>query len=148
MLFIGLNPSLADSFRDDQTTRKLIGYINRWGYGELIVINLFAKIGKKPNLLKGSIDPIGYLNNTLITYYLLKWAESLHWDLWLGWGSMGSYLNRDLKFMSLLESPWHIRKEFYPFSRGPMAIGKNQKGAPRHPLYLSNQALLTPFKFH
>ena len=37
VVFIGLNPSIADEETDDQTIRKCIGYSKRWRYGKLII---------------------------------------------------------------------------------------------------------------
>ena len=37
VVFIGLNPSIADEETDDQTIQKCIGYSKRWRYGELII---------------------------------------------------------------------------------------------------------------
>ncbi len=40
--FIGLNPSRADLTVDDNTVRKCQMFARRWGYGRLLMLNLFA----------------------------------------------------------------------------------------------------------
>jgi hypothetical protein len=40
--FIGLNPSTADEQVDDPTIRCCIGFARDWGYGGLVMTNLFA----------------------------------------------------------------------------------------------------------
>ncbi len=40
--FIGLNPSIADETIDDPTITRCINYAKAWGYGTLLMTNLFA----------------------------------------------------------------------------------------------------------
>jgi hypothetical protein len=40
--FIMLNPSTADANLDDPTIRRCKGFAKDWGYGRLIIVNLFA----------------------------------------------------------------------------------------------------------
>ena len=42
VLFIGLNPSTADEKEDDPTINKCISYAKSWGYGKVLMANLFA----------------------------------------------------------------------------------------------------------
>ena len=42
VMFIGLNPSTADEINDDITIRRCISYTKQWGYGGIIMSNLFA----------------------------------------------------------------------------------------------------------
>ena len=43
-----LNPSTADAKQDDPTLRRIIGFSYRWGYGGLIVVNLYPFRASKP----------------------------------------------------------------------------------------------------
>lgn len=57
--FIMLNPSKADSTVDDPTICRCIGYTRDWGYGDLVVTNLFALRSTDPKGLRGHPDPVG-----------------------------------------------------------------------------------------
>jgi hypothetical protein len=52
IIFIGLNPSTADENNDDPTIRKCVHYSYQWGFGGLIMVNLFAFRATLPNDLK------------------------------------------------------------------------------------------------
>ena len=41
VLFIMLNPSTADSDNDDLTTIRCINYAKKWGYGGLMIGNIY-----------------------------------------------------------------------------------------------------------
>jgi len=42
VLFVGLNPSTADAHRDDATIRRCTRFARDWGFGQLLVGNLFG----------------------------------------------------------------------------------------------------------
>ena len=66
VLFIGLNPSTADENYDDPTIRRCVDYAHRWGYGGLVMTNLFAFRATLPIDLKNAKFPIGKENNLWI----------------------------------------------------------------------------------
>lgn len=42
VLFIGLNPSIADESEDDPTIRRCINFAKDWGYGGILMTNLLS----------------------------------------------------------------------------------------------------------
>ena len=116
VLFIGLNPSTADENIDDPTIRRCINYAQNWGYGSLLMVNLFAYRATIPTELKNVKNPIGNDNDLHITE-LLKKA-----DLAVAtWGNEGSLLNRDKDVKKIIPNL--------------MCLNINKSGQPAHPLY-------------
>lgn len=124
VLFIGLNPSSADETEDDATIRRCIGFAKRWGFGAILVGNLFAIRSKDPAVLYETKDPIGPGNDV----YLAKMAQEASLIV-AAWGNNGGYRNRSEEVSAL-----------FPQMK---CLGVNKTGEPKHPLYVpSNQALM------
>lgn len=61
ILWIMLNPSVADHDRDDLTIKKCIGFSKLWQASALRVVNIFAYISTDPKELLSWGDPEGAL---------------------------------------------------------------------------------------
>jgi len=59
VMFIGLNPSTADETQDDPTIRRCLGFARYWGFGNLIMMNVYAFRATKPADMKAAKDPVG-----------------------------------------------------------------------------------------
>ena len=127
LIFIGLNPSFGSASDNDPTLRRLIGFAELWGYGSLVVINLFAKISKSPKLLALCNDPVGWKNDFELNTRINYWTTNHFCELWIGWGINGIFMNRNEKLLK------RIKKS----SRHPYVIGLTKEGHPQHPLYIS-----------
>ncbi len=147
IIFIGLNPSNADVSRDDATLRRITGFCRCWGYGILVVANLFARVSTTPQFLKRCNEPIGQCNDKELLGFFLKWSKSPLWDIWLGWGANGSLFNRNVEVMSLMKSFWDKRTSEFPKASGPLTLGVTLNGHPCHPLYLPTSSVLKPFSW-
>ena len=118
VLFVCLNPSTADRLRDDATARVCMNYARRWGFGTLLIGNLFAFRVTDPAALKHAADPIGPGNDRR----LRKLQE--HAALVVcAWGDGGALLARDAQVLAFL--------------RAPHCLTKLGSGRPGHPLYKS-----------
>jgi len=145
IVFIGLNPSKANSSNNDRTLVRIINFCSRWNYKNIYIINLFGLISKSPIQLSKSNDPIGK-NNDLITLKSLEfWREDSNCDLWLGWGDKGQLKGRDRKVLKLIKNFSNLKSNENNYSKRVLSLGLSKKGNPRHPLYMSNQSFLRKF---
>lgn len=125
-LFLLLNPSTADEIKNDPTVERCERYAKSWGYGRLIVANLFAFRATDPKKLKWALDPIGPDNNAWI-----QKAREMS-DLCIcGWGVNGTLYGRGMIVQNAL-------KELGPLH----CLKKTKDGHCSHPLYLKKS--LTP----
>src|ERR1700704_1317927 len=90
--FLMLNPSTADEFKLDPSCTRARVYAERWGYGALIVTNLFGWRATDPQAMKSVRDPVGRGNDAAI----LRAAR----EAAIGggaWGDHGLHLERSSK---------------------------------------------------
>ena len=145
LLFIGLNPSRADGERDDPTLRRLQAFAKSWGYQELLVVNLFARISPHPSALQRASDPVGVENDKVLQVCFERWARDPQMDLWCGWGVSGGRGLRARDVLHTLQPLRRQRQVHCPNAKGPLSLALTQTGEPRHPLYAPRQSTLSPF---
>ena len=114
--FIGLNPSTADARIDDPTLRRCIGFAKQWGYGSLLLVNLFAWRATDPRDLLDAPDPVGPQTNEW-----LRRATQESGVVVAAWGNGGKLADRAYDVATQLR-PLHC-------------LGTTSLGMPRHPLY-------------
>ena len=127
VMFVGLNPSTADQYQDDPTVRRCIRFARDWGFGRLVVVNLFAFRSTDPRVLGAVKDPVGPTNDRHI--------RDLASDVQLviaAWGNRGRLLNRHQLLLGWLPDPH--------------CLGITKSGLPRHPLYLRHDVKPFPFR--
>jgi hypothetical protein len=126
VMFIGLNPSIADCSMTDPTVRRCISYAKRWGYGALHMTNLFAWIDSDPAIMKRQARPVGAKNDAT-----LQRVASQAGLVVAAWGRHGAHLNRG-----------DVVKAMLPNLH---ALAVNRDGSPAHPLYLNGDLRPVPF---
>jgi len=126
VLFVGLNPSTADATLDDPTIRRCIGFAKAWGYGGLLMANLFAWRATDPRHMIAASDPVGPRND----HALIK-AHGQSALAVAAWGAQGSFLGRDRLVRALLPR-LHI-------------LRLTKSGQPGHPLYLPSSLRPVPW---
>jgi len=119
--FLMLNPSTADEVKLDPTCARARDYAERWGYGALIVTNVFAFRNTSPIEMRKAQDPVGPGNDAAI----VRAAKEARLVV-CAWGNHGSFLERSSRVRALLNK-----------SKIPLhCLRVNSGGEPAHPLYL------------
>lgn len=119
--FLMLNPSTADENLLDPSCSRARDFAERWGYGALIVTNLFAWRATDPEAMKASSEPVGRSNNQAI----LRSARQSGVVV-CAWGNNGSHLDRAATVVA------NLRGAGVPLH----ALKITAEGQPSHPLYL------------
>jgi hypothetical protein len=70
-MWVMLNPSIADARKDDNTIRRVINFSAMWGFGALVVVNLYAFRSTDPRGLMYQPDPIGPENQNHIRQHAM-----------------------------------------------------------------------------
>lgn len=119
--WIMLNPSTATAEADDPTIRRCVDFAGSWGYGGIVVTNLFALRATDPKELTKHADPIGPENDE----HLVRESEYAGVTV-CAWGAHPMAVRRAHEVLSSL----------YAAGRTPMCLGPTKSGQPRHPLYV------------
>lgn len=118
--FICLNPSTATETVDDPTVRRCIGFARSWGYGGLVLTNLFAYRATNPKELARQRDPYGEDNDDAIMLAAETSAITV-----IAWGNHGTIAGRGDSVIAMLHD-MDVR---------PYYFTKTLKDQPCHPLY-------------
>lgn len=118
IFWVMLNPSIADTQKDDPTIRRIINFSKQFGAGRLWVGNLYAYVTtNSSNLFQDKkIDYIGYLND----FNLLQMKRKSDMTI-LACGNV-YYLERLKQVHEMLKPVYTLKI--------------TKKGFPAHPLYL------------
>jgi hypothetical protein len=129
--FLMLNPSTADETVLDPTCSRARDYAARWGYGALLVTNVFSWRATEPGEMKAVKDPVGKGNDAAI----LRAAKASELVV-CAWGNHGVHLERSAQVKGLLRKAGialHV-------------LRLNANGEPAHPLYLPASLRPVPWK--
>jgi hypothetical protein len=129
LVYIMLNPSTADALEPDHTITKCVGFARRWGFGGILVLNLWALRSTDPKGLKHAllyaIDPVGPENNEYLSYFA-RAARDTDSDVIVAWGlNAAGTVRRDIVVELLAREGVDL-----------WAIAETKDGEPGHPLML------------
>lgn len=120
--FVMLNPSTADGTKDDPTVRRCRGFVELWGCGALVIVNLFATRTTYPGELaaRGAYaaegpENLGYVRAAVTTSDFTVAA----------WGAHP--LARRLPSKA---------RDYLATTENLYCLGATRDGSPRHPLYV------------
>lgn len=128
ILWIMLNPSVANETVLDPTLRRCMSFTRRLGGTQMMIGNLFALVSTDPRGLLASDDPVGPYNDTNLGR-MIDFASAVI----VGWGSHQMAEKRARELLELFPT--------LPFQ----CLGTNANGSPKHPLYLPKSAQLRPW---
>lgn len=132
-MWIMFNPSTADEEANDPTIRRCMAFSKRWGFSEMVVVNLLPIRSPNPKEAWAwyrSISSIGqpYMGSGFYENwnYIEKIAGEMDPNvdkIIAAWGSLAGDLGWSFRDSSLIE-------EMY-------CLGVNADGQPKHPLYVA-----------
>lgn len=118
LAWIMLNPSTADETKDDPTLRRCIGFAKDWGFGKVILGNLFAYRTSDPSELWSKGDIVGSEND----HHLRSICDDAE-KVMAAWGAYGYKRgNRAARVAGMLDVDLY-------------ALDTTKEGQPVHPLY-------------
>lgn len=134
LTFVMLNPSTADANKDDNTIRKIVKFAKRFGYGGILVANLFAYRATNPSTLLAVDDPQGP-DNIYTWQVLIDAATGRGSPIVCAWGASLIAVEAGKKFI-----------EFAELRRAKLTcLELTQEGHPKHPLYIKDETDLQPY---
>lgn len=135
VLWIMLNPSTADQNVFDPTVRRCFGFSQDWGFGRMVVCNIFAYRSTDPEMLLLVPDPVGPLNNEKIEEEIEKSQLVM-----VAWGAhkIVRTTNRHREVMDLIHRHGYV----------PHTLKLTNSGYPSHPLYIPKDSPRIPLFKH
>jgi hypothetical protein len=129
--WVGLHPGTGDADGTPRPTlARMTAWSRRWGFGALIVVNLFAYRTTDPKLLKrasrAGIDVVGRRTDASIQAAIVEAERTV-----AAWGSHGRFRGRGREVSATI-----------PYAT---CLGTTRTGEPRHPLFVRNDAELLPY---
>lgn len=118
--WVMLNPSTADADNDDPTIIRCMNYAKAWGYGGILVVNLFSFRATSPKDMKKATNPV-------CPDYSDDIEDALEWENFpviCAWGNHGSHRGRDKEVLEIIRQ--HTQ---------PLCLKVTKAGQPVHPLY-------------
>lgn len=146
-----LNPSTADETNNDPTITRCITFSRRWGYGGIVVWNIFALRSTDPKALYKATDPVGKHNKSTLqsarcicsdSIFNYKQSDTGHKrddilvpTIVCAWGNHGDFMGQG---ETALE--WMLDLKFKT-----TCLGQTKNGNPKHPLYIHGNTTLEDY---
>lgn len=130
-----LNPSTADHEKEDPTLLALIHFGKLWGFGGLIVVNLYSLRTPQPSVMMAADHPIGP-SNELYLNSAMDYAKQNGGWLLAAWGNDGGWDGRDEWFCARARDAGVAlrclgttasRKPKHPMARGKHRVPRDQQ---------------------
>lgn len=130
--FVMLNPSTADAEKDDPTIRRCIGFAQRWGFGGIEVVNLFAWRSTDPEELKHVECPVTERAKPNRNFDAIWDAMNKSEMAVIAWGKPAGRFGVSAEMLDSLKRGWPLKLR---------VLGFNADGTPKHPLMVPYSAV-------
>ncbi len=138
LVCFGVNPSTATPEKLDPTLRRVKGLAKLHGYDGWMMFNVYPLRATNPADLPAEWDNLLHAMNRLHIYQTLKKLGAV--TVWAAWGT----LIEKRPYLALCLREIVADSKCRPLQW--ITIGdRSQAGHPHHPLYLANEAEITPF---
>lgn len=134
VMFIGLNPSVADAENDDPTVRRMIGFAQDWGFGGFYIVNCFPFIATCPKKLNKWYYADDYYSAMYQNHDHISETRNKCSRVVFCWGGNEMVVNQKID---------QVLKNTFPDA---MVFKLNADGSPKHPLYVPKITQLIPYK--
>ena len=125
VMFVMLNPSVADEELDDPTVRRCIRFARHWGARRLVVTNLSPLRATDPQeLLRAGPEPAAVWERNLKA--IRRGAEQA-FLICLAWGALAEHPDVRHRVIRVIGA-------LHPWSGKLYHLGATKQGHPRHPL--------------
>lgn len=135
LCYVMLNPSTADATKDDPTIRRCVNLAARDGYGEIVVVNLFAFRATDPAEMRRAFaaDPARAIGPENDDYIRAAVAASAR--VCVAWGAVPRTLfGRAWRVVTMIDET---------ATSTPLCLGVTANGWPRHPLMVARRRPFT-----
>lgn len=135
LVFVMLNPSQAGANAADPTWRRCITFAKSSGYKSVMALNLYAAVATDPEELREHDNPVGSRNMHFLFGAANFVRKMNRGTVCVAWGAH-----------KLAKRPGDaFIEELRELGVQPYCLGLAKGGAPRHPLYLLNDAQLEQY---
>ena len=119
-----LNPSRASHLINDPTVLALIHFSKLWGYGGLLIVNLYSWRSPSPAEMMAVDERVGAGNGQALENAMAYAAEN-GGRLLAAWGNDGNFEGR---------ADWLVSRATRVHGLELVCLGKTRSGAPKHPM--------------
>jgi len=134
--WIMLNPSTADGQADDPTIRRVRGFSEDWGAGELEVVNLFPLRATRPEALLAVPESVRLGPQGLADAAIAQLCAGAA-AVVLAWGAQGARYPDRVRAVLAQVAASNVQA---------LCLGLTAGGQPRHPLYVPKTTALRRFE--
>ena len=120
-----LNPSTADDQREDPTLLALIHFARLWGYGGLIIVNLYGWRSSSPDVMRTAAARSNDLNRRRGREAMICARTMGRDQLLVAWGNDGDFEGEAARFAEFAAD--QVGCEL-------ICLGTTRSGAPKHPM--------------